>query len=161
MPTGASAFTTDRGTTTTGDAVTTLPAAGTAKYNGGAAGKYALHSATGGINDAGHFTARATIDADFKKMMVSGRIDQFTGADGESREWTVDLLEVKGVDSTTIADGMTQWTIGEKAADKAGSWKGELENMKDGRPSVATGTFYATYGSEGAMAGGFGATIDD
>ena len=38
---------------------------GTATYVGGAAGKYALSSSTGGTNDAGHFTAKATLEADF------------------------------------------------------------------------------------------------
>ena len=35
---------------------------GTATYVGGAAGKYSLFSLTGGTNDAGDFTAKATLD---------------------------------------------------------------------------------------------------
>ena len=54
---------------------------GTATYSGGAAGKYALHSTTGGTNDAGHFTADATLEANFNNDTVSGTIDGFMGAD--------------------------------------------------------------------------------
>ena len=56
---------------------------GTATYMGGAAGKYALRSSTGGTNDAGHFTARATLNADFSDDSITGTIDNFMGADGK------------------------------------------------------------------------------
>ena len=56
---------------------------GTATYMGGAAGKYALSSSTGGTNDAGHFTARATLEADFSDDIRSrAPSTSFMGADG-------------------------------------------------------------------------------
>ncbi|MCY4405766.1 MAG: hypothetical protein OXC15_05325, partial [Rhodospirillaceae bacterium] len=66
----ASAFADDRGTVDEAAGITALR--GSATYMGGAAGKYALSSSTGGTNDAGHFTARATLEADFNEDMISG-----------------------------------------------------------------------------------------
>ena len=54
---------------------------------------------TGGTNDAGHFTARATLNANFNDDTITGTIDQFMGADGQSRNWSVELKE------SVIADG--------------------------------------------------------
>ena len=58
----ASAFTDNKGTAPTDLAISDLR--GTATYRGGAAGKYALYSTTGGTNDAGHFTARGDAHRD-------------------------------------------------------------------------------------------------
>ena len=158
----ASAFATARGTVTAASGIDTLR--GTATYMGGAAGKYALHSATGGTNDAGHFTARATLEADFNTDMITGTIDQFMGADGESRDWSVELMEqgvgaagaILGDDGTGTAK-MTKWTINDTAAAAAGQWSGTLyDNGDDSVPKVGTGTFYSEYGTAGRMVGGFG-----
>ena len=147
---------------------------GTATYKGGAAGKYALSSSTGGTNDAGHFTARATLEADFTNntdsMAITGTIDMFMGADGMSRDWEVALKGSAiantggiGNDGTSATSpGGTIWTIGEDAADAAGSWTGALRNNgADGVPQVATGTFYSTYGTAGKMVGAFGANKEE
>ena len=158
----------------TGEAVTALPAAGTATYMGGAAGKYALSSSTGGMNDAGHFTARATLEAEFgTTSKISGTIDQFMGADGEARNWSVELAESTITASTGVIAGdpdtggntdaqNTVWTIGGvkagMTAQDAGSWSGSLRNQgADGVPQVATGAFYAEFDREGKMVGAFGA----
>ena len=148
---------------------------GTGMYMGGAAGKYALSSSTGGMNDAGHFTARATLEANFTNNTdadaITGTIDNFIGADGESREWKVELKGSRigdtGILNTTGAVGGagagTVWTIDEVAADADGEWSGSLQNNgADGVPQVATGTFHSLYrvdgGSrEGTMVGAFGA----
>ena len=135
---------------------------GTATYMGGAAGKYALASSTGGTNDAGHFTARATLEADFNDDTISGTIDMFMGADGEARDWEVELMEATITASDgSIArteDGDTAWTIGGTAAAASGDWSGNLrEEGTDGVPEVATGTFFSTYGTAGKMVGAFGA----
>ena len=66
----ASAFAVDRGNVTDATGLTTLQ--GTATYKGGAAGHYALKSATGGTNDAGQFTAKATLEADFSDNSITG-----------------------------------------------------------------------------------------
>ena len=144
---------------------------GTATYMGGAAGKYALASSTGGTNDAGHFTARARLEANFTKpntdaTAITGTIDMFVGADGQSRDWEVTLkgstigdTGVIGNDGTsTTSPGGTVWTIDEDAADATGQWSGTLRNNgTDNVPQVATGTFYTEYGTAGKMVGAFGA----
>ena len=140
---------------------------GMAKYVGGAAGKYALYSTTGGTNDAGHFTAAATLDADFNANMIEGTIDTFMGADGQRREWSVKLKKFPIITGTgvigdsSVSDGTT-WTIDGTAADGAGWWSGTLRNDGDDNvPQVATGTFYSEYDSAGhsagKMVGAFGA----
>ena len=150
-------------------ATNTLPTAGTATYMGGAAGKYALTSATGGTNDAGHFTARATLEAEFDAGdagTISGTVDNFVGADGESRDWSVELKEaILGGTTGAITraganqtDNDTVWTIGGTAADASGEWSGTLrERGTDGVPQAATGTFYSEFGQDGKMVGAFGA----
>ena len=158
----ASAFATARGTVTAATGIDTLR--GTATYEGGAAGKYALHSSTGGTNDAGHFTATATLEADFNADMVSGTIDDFMGADGESRDWSVELKKsgVGAGGAITGSDGTgdpmeTVWTIDGTAAPAAGQWSGTLyDNGDDGVPKVGTGTFHSTHNASGRMVGAFG-----
>ncbi len=140
---------------------------GTATYTGGAAGQYALSSSTGGINDAGSFTARATLEADFTGNTVSGAIDAFAGADGMARDWSVGLTDqAVSADGVIAGDGttgntdrqMTLWTIGGKAVAASGEWTGTFrDNGDDGVPKVVTGTFHAGFGHEGRMVGGFGA----
>ena len=145
---------------------------GTATYTGAAAGKYALYSTTGGTNDAGHFTARATLEANFKTTTdgtihsITGTINNFTGADGESRDWSVELKEA---DISTTGDiqpntdenkhANTAWTIGGTAASASGEWAGTLyDNDSAGVPKIGTGTFYTEYNGDGKMVGGFGVT---
>ena len=135
---------------------------GKATYEGGAAGHYALQSATGGTNDAGAFTARATLNATFGSTdKISGTIDNFVGPDGAARDWSVELKKGNIIDSTAAISGpsgnQTEWTIGEKAADASGTWSGTLlDTGKDGVPKVATGRFFSRYGQEGRMVGAFG-----
>ena len=163
-----SAFTANRGTgdgaVTAASGVTAL--LGTATYSGGAAGKYALQSSTGGTNDSGHFTADATLEADFGDDMITGTIDNFTGADGMSRDWSVmlnetDISDTGVIDGTDAADAQvgTVWTIGGTAAEKSGQWSGALwdNDATTTVPQVATGTFHSTYGTDGRMVGAFGA----
>ena len=168
----ASAFAIVRGTVPDAAGITAL--LGTATYSGGAAGKYALISSTGGTNDAGHFTADATLEANFNTNMVTGTIDNFMGADGMSRDWSVELKEnlvgnAGHIDSLGDGNGFgedTVWTIGGTAAGtaaiEAGDWTGQLRNNgDDGVPQVATGTFYTLYDRVGKMVGAFGATKDE
>ncbi|MDE0280597.1 MAG: hypothetical protein OXN16_05865 [Gammaproteobacteria bacterium] len=163
----ASAFAANRGDVTAAAAIDTLQ--GTATYSGGAAGKYALHSTTGGTNDAGHFTADAMLQADFGDDMITGTIDNFVGADGESRNWSVELMETD-ISATGVIDGLddasaevgTAWTIDGTAGATGGQWRGNLyENGDDGVPSIGTGTFYSEFGRDGKMVGAFGVNLDD
>ena len=158
----ASAFETSRGTVPAASALDTLQ--GTATYVGGAAGKYALSSATGGTNDAGHFTARATLNADFSDDSITGTIDGFMDGDGNMKDWSVELKEAAIAATGEITrtgtgeDGNdTVWTIDSTAAVASGVWSGTLyDNGDDGVPKVGTGTFYTEYGTSGKMVGAFG-----
>ena len=165
-PFTASAFVDERGTVAAATDLNALN--GTATYQGGAAGKYALASSTGGTNDAGHFTARAMLEANFTTNTdddettnaITGTIDNFIGADGMPRDWSVKLNGSPIADGGGIGDASdgTVWTIGEDAAKASGNWTGSLRNNgTDGVPQVATGTFYTTYGTAGKMVGAFGA----
>jgi len=158
----ASAFVSNHGDVPAASGIDTLQ--GTATYMGGAAGKYALQSSTGGTNDAGHFTARATLEADFSDNMVTGTIDNFMGADGQSRNWSVELKE-SGVGANGIilgSDGtgdqmQTVWSMDGTAAAASGGWQGTLyDNGDDDVPKVGTGTFYTEFGTDGKMVGAFG-----
>ena len=152
----ASAFVDNMGNVPAASALDALR--GTAKYMGGAAGKYALYSAAGGTNDAGHFTAKATLEADFNADMISGTIDNFMGADGMARPWSVELKKSALSAAGAIAQAMTAWTIDGTAASASGQWSGNLyDNDSGGVPKVATGTFYSEYSTAGKMVGAFGA----
>ncbi len=157
----ASAFVDDKGDVTDAAGLTALQ--GTATYMGGAAGKYALSSSTGGTNDAGHFTARATLEANFSDNTITGTIDDFHGADGMRRYWSVELKEAAIADTggiTRTEENDTVWTIDGTAADASGAWSGSLQdNGDDGVPKVATGTFDTTFGTDGKMVGAFGVNV--
>ena len=139
---------------------------GTATYSGGAVGYYALSSSTGGTNDAGHFTARAMLEADFTNLSVTGTIDNFMGADGMSRDWSVEMMkqtvQTSGVFNGTDGSGgggasKTKWTIDGTAGSASGQWRGKFkENGDDLVPTIGIGTFHSSFGVDGRMAGAFG-----
>ena len=167
-PFTASAFVDEKGDVAEASGLNALN--GKATYMGGAAGKYALSSSTGGTNDAGHFTARAMLEANFTTNTstdtttnaITGMIDMFMGADGMPRDWSVKLNGSPIADDGEISDTSngTVWTIGEDAAKASGNWTGSLRNNgTDGVPQVATGTFYTEYGTAGKMVGAFGANV--
>ena len=136
---------------------------GTATYTGGAAGKYALSSSTGGTNDAGDFTAKVMLSADFNEDEIKGTIDTFVGGDGESRNWSVELMESDIANNGGIGSATTKtvWTIGGKAAAAAGQWSGSLQDRgDDGVPKFATGRFHSAYDTGGNMVGAFGVNVD-
>ena len=159
----ASAFVDDKGMVQAAAGLDSLK--GTATYVGGAAGKYALSSSTGGTNDAGHFTAKAMLNANFTDNSITGTIDSFMGADGMSRDWSVELkkADVAATGDITRTDANdTVWTIGGTAAEASGEWLGTLkDNGDDNVPKVATGTFHSTYGSDGTMVGAFGVNVQE
>lgn len=134
---------------------------GTATYQGGAAGQYAISSSTG---DSGHFTARATLEAAFSdNSTITGTIDNFIGSDGMARDWSIELKEAAIAAEGAIAradSDDTVWTIDGTAAAASGDWSGTLyDNGEDNVPQVATGTFHSTYGNTGNMVGAFGANV--
>ena len=139
---------------------------GTATYSGGAVGHYALSSSTGGTNDAGHFTARAMLEADFTNLSVTGTIDNFMGADGMSRDWSVEMMKqaVQTSGSFNGTDGLgaggaskTKWTIDGTAGSASGLWRGKFkENGDDLVPKFGFGVFHSSFGVDGRMVGAFG-----
>ena len=148
---------------------------GSASYSGGAAGHYALFSPpTGGTNDAGQFTADASLKATFGAThSVTGMIDNFTGADGMARDWSVELKKSSAVQTTAtsgtdfignITGGKTVWTVNGEAAAQAGGWFGRLHNNganvtnAGDAPNTVVGNFSADYGGAGKIVGAFGAT---
>ena len=159
----ASAFVDDKGMVPAAAGLDSLK--GTATYVGGAAGKYALSSSTGGTNDAGHFTAKAMLNANFTDNSITGIINNFMGADGMLRDWSVELKKasVAATGGITRADANdTVWTIGVTAAEASGEWLGTLkDNGDDNVPKVATGTFHSRYGSDGTMVGAFGVNVQE
>ena len=191
---------------TTSDRTSLPNDGGTAKYVGGAAGKYAFSSLLGDSHEAGHFTARVTLNAKFgtettDRDTISGTVDDFKGDAEGMEDWSVSLGEsiigngqvtgpgftrsetgtndglIRGFqnDGVSQADAdnsaldfgdddrkissasTTTWTIGSKAADPGGQWQGQLWEVENGVPTVATGTFRAEYGSDATMVGAFGA----
>ena len=158
----ASAFDDYRGLTTppsfTGSSVT-----GTATYMGGATGWYALSSNTGGTNDSGNFTAKVNITANFKSAAdaatIDGTINTFKGADGESRNWMVQLQEITNFNNDGSVSSNTVWTIGgvEEACNTSCEWGGNFYELQtNDAPTIFTGHFYTEYGSAGKMVGSFG-----
>jgi hypothetical protein len=140
---------------------------GTAKYSGNAVGQYAIHRGpTSETDDSGAFTADAMLEAKFSEFQptVTGTIDNFTGADGKSRAWSVELkkLDIDANDGTfTHKDKSTVWSMGDSAAAASGFWKGALYGGAEKRqPTVAAGAFKSDYGNIGTMIGAFGAEKD-
>jgi len=168
-----------------------LPPSGTAKYVGGAAGKYAFSSRLGDSHDAGHFTAKVTLDAKFGDAdsgdTISGTVNEFTGDADGMENWSVSLGtsrigehfvtsgittdsdngEIPGFDGGSTVNGTTTvstrsevtWSLhdDDDNASAGGQWQGQLWDLENGVPTVATGTFRATYGSDATMVGAFGA----
>ena len=149
---------------------------GSATYRGGAAGKYALTSSTGGRNEAGHFTASVELTAKFGNSLatpsvtdtISGTVSDFKNGQGADidGEWKVALGEstisnagvISAKTGGNASDSLTTWSVGETAGTAAGSWSGNMWNLgDDGVPDIVTGTFNAHLGNDGRMAGAFGA----
>ncbi len=144
---------------------------GSATYRGGAAGKYALTSSTGGRNEAGHFTASVELMAKFGAGTggstgdtISGTVSDFKNGQGADidGQWKVALGESMIADTGAISaagdKSKTTWSVGETAGTAAGSWSGNMwKEGDDGVPDIVTGTFNAHLGNDGRMAGAFGA----
>ena len=160
---------------------------GTATYEGGAAGKFAINNRPLGTTlEAGHFTAVATLVADFDfdadgttaGNSISGTVDEFVANDVERPGWEVSLGETNftfaGTDNhfeldvpdPTALDPATDntanlWTIDDVEGVESGNWSGSFYNdgdpRNDGTPEVVTGTFSVSHGSQGEVAHMIGA----
>ena len=158
-------------------AATFTPLGSTATYSGSAAGKYALKPSLSAAS-GGHWTADATLTADFGNEttngMISGMIENFMSGD-EMMDWSVKLGETALTETGTFnsatgdpatGDGVV-WTIGGADGAESGAWSGGLRGQGDNSvPTVATGMFSATHqaGTEtvvGQIIGAFGAHLDE
>ena len=145
---------------------------GTATYSGAAAGKYALNpTLPGAYPSGGHWTASATLTADFgdggasdtTPGTISGMIDSFM-AGGESMAWSVELKEITVTDATaefSLTTEGTVWSIDGQAGSADGMWSGQFRDQGDNNvPNVVTGEFSSTYGTVGHLIGAFGTHVE-
>ena len=144
---------------------------GTASYEGGAVGVYAIRNAydpdTGELDDAtsGHFKADASLKAYFSGTSVAeddynsitGTINNFALSGGEVNDWSVKLegaiAPSDGTASGTAAGGGTERSF-------SATFHGSVARQDDGtvpQPGSVVGEFNADF-SNGAVAGAFGAT---
>ena len=150
----------------TGSRVSSVSAvSGTATYAGSAIGRYAIDRELG-TDEAGAFTATATLNADFDSNTLSGELTAFAGgapadaASGGASEWTVNLRT--GSISGGNASGTSAWTIGTDA-DEGGDWTASFyshlpANQRTGVvPYGVAGTFTAEHSGIAKMIGAFGA----
>ena len=133
---------------------------GTAVYTGPAIGKAAVES--GRRVQGSDFAATIVLDADFAARTVSGEVSNFTG--GGMAGWRVTLPEVQisalGAFASTQGDSATLpvWTIDGVSRAPAGSFDGQFHGDDGtGAPDALVGTFEASFGATGHMAGAFGA----
>ena len=145
---------------------------GKATYVGKAAGKFAISDPLRpGYDNAGHFTANAELEADFKgatSNTLSGTIDAFRLNDGgEDPGWSVELQKATFADSAfktaeTPAGDQTVWSIDDNKGTASGRWEAQMydEDENDGSnvPTSVVGSFSSSIGTTHEMVGAFGAT---
>ncbi|MCY4274402.1 MAG: hypothetical protein OXE41_03250 [Gammaproteobacteria bacterium] len=144
---------------------------GTATYEGGAAGKYAIYSEVPKAHESGHFTANAKLTADFDATVntLKGTIDKFMVDGKEKAGWSISLTstESDGSDGTqnisasTNYDGITaiaEWKIGDNDPE-SGTWGNvHFHDVGDDQvPNHVTGQFDIT-NNRAEIIGAFGAT---
>ena len=136
--------------------------AGSATYEGGAAGMYAMEG-----SEHGRFMADVELTARFgTDNDISGTIDNFMVGSDE-KDWTVSL---SGTDFNTngmIEEGATTWTMNDVASDDAGEWMGEFRDFTNDAaatgseaPATVTGVFSA-YAPNAKMVGAFGTDLEE
>ena len=138
---------------------------GKVTYRGGATGWYTF---TGADAEAGHFTARAKLQADLGSALeLSGTIDRFVDQEGRSRNWKVDLTSSNfegGNRSNALIQPRknTVWTINNMPSGTAGNqskgrkWRGRVAN----EGNSIHGSFQASFnkdGKNGRLNGAYGA----
>ena len=161
------------------EAVTGLPADdvdGSATYKGGAAGKWAIASTTDETTAGGHFTATATLTANFDAdttpdgmdgndksgVSIGGSITKFMTGDVSRPKWKVTLMAPAAQTTVgPIVGADTEWATG-GALKGAGTWDAKFygEEADTMHPTAATGEFNAAIadGKVGRISGAFAAT---
>ncbi len=167
---------------TTGHAAeATAAMEGKATYSGPAAGKYVTKTFTAGVltdAEAGHFTATATLNADFLDASDTGTITgEVTGFENsgevDGSGWVVKLMlgyqsgTTTEVDSNIAAadatfDGRTSVNFGGGEHADAGNWEGSFyggggTESPNAHPSTVAGIFDAVT-PNASITGGFGGT---
>ena len=147
---------------------------GSATYKGAAAGKWAMQSTSDDSASGGHFTATATLTADFDAntaaddqpandmVSIGGSITNFMTGDVSRPNWKVTLTAPEAtdtIDSITNAD--TKWATG-GAVPGVGKWSAVFYGgmMDDDQPAAVAGEFDAAIpvtGEIGRISGAFGA----
>ena len=148
---------------------------GSATYKGAAAGKYAMKSTTDDSASGGHFTAAATLTANFDAntdtgdnanelgVSIGGEITNFMTGEMSRPNWKVKLTgPAPDTDiGVTGVVGTTSWTTG-GAVPGTGDWSAVFYGgMEEDQPAAVTGEFDAaipTTGEFARISGAFGAT---
>ena len=150
---------------------------GSATYKGGAAGKWAMQSTSDDSASGGHFTAAATLTANFDAntapagqtpnesgVSIGGAITDFMTGDVSRPNWRVKLTGPDTVPTNIEDDGVagtTSWTTG-GAVPGTGTWNAIFYGgMVGEQPAAAAGEFDAAIGGDDDIArisGAFGAT---
>ena len=160
------------------------PVSDSATYKGAAAGKYAMQSTTDDSASGGHFTAAATLTANFdadpnlaeegndeSAVSIGGTITDFMTGDVSRPNWKVtmsydsDAAEgVQNDDSVGPINGVgatTTWSTG-GAVDGTGTWNADFYGAEDDtmHPMAAIGEFNAAIGGGeiARISGAFAAT---
>ena len=160
-----------------GAAVDDLPAgdvSGTATYRGAAAGKYAIQSTTDDSASGGHFTAAATLTANFDtntapvgddandNVSIGGTITGFMTGETSRPNWKVTLTTPVAPSLGPIGTGaITTWSTGGAAPGK-GTWSANFYGGEEDtrQPTAAIGEFNAAIGGGdiARISGAFAAT---
>ena len=149
---------------------------GSATYKGGAAGKWAMQSTSDDSASGGHFTATATLTANFDAntaaegaqpntdgVSIGGTVTNFMTGETSRPNWKVTLT---APDATTavgpITGAVTEWATG-GALKGTGMWSANFYGSETDtmHPMAATGEFNAaipTTGEVGRISGAFAAT---
>jgi len=145
---------------------------GSATYKGAAAGKFAISDGARPADDlSGHFTANATLEADFGPASgdgaagtLKGTIDGFTLNDTTKGDWVVSLEE-SAITAGGVATGgsdRAKWALdGENFSDAGGDWTAvfyEDDDDDNDIPNHVIGGFEAEIGSTHHLEGAFGAS---
>ena len=123
---------------------------GSAAYKGAAAGKYAIASTSDASYDGGHFTAEATLMADFDAdltpvageasdragISLSGTIDNFMTGSTARPDWMVKLM----ADANSVTDGV------QTVANLGSALTADADGVADGTQAVLT-TEWSTGGA--------------
>ena len=151
---------------------------GSATYKGAAAGKYAMQSTIDSSASGGHFTANATLTANFDAntadegapanengVSIGGKIDGFMTGDVSRPNWKVTLTAPEATENIgPITNAATKWATG-GAVPGVGTWNadfyGAVTGTTDtGHPTAVVGEFNAAIGGGdiARISGAFGAT---